>query len=93
MATAVDFAVKDYDSKDALMRFLGTSDPMEITLRRLAAYMYESRSGDRTGALHLLGVAPPGSKTDVAPSWLKKVPKTAQEGFKRSLRRARRRNN
>ena len=52
------------------MKFLGTSDLMEISLRRLAAYMYESRSGDRTGALHMLGVSPPGSQTDVAPGWL-----------------------
>ena len=70
MATTVDFAVKDCDSEESLMRFLGTSDLMEISLRRLAAYMYESRSGDRTGALHMLGVSPPGSQTDVAPGWL-----------------------
>ncbi|CAK0840539.1 unnamed protein product [Prorocentrum cordatum] len=70
MATTVDFAVKDCGTEEALMRFLGTNDLMEISLRRLAAYMYESRSGDRTGALHMLGVSPPGSQTDVAPSWL-----------------------
>ncbi|CAK0868950.1 unnamed protein product [Prorocentrum cordatum] len=70
LASTVDFAVRDCKTEDDLMKFLSTNDLMEISLRRLAAYMYESRSGDRTGALHMLGVSPPGSQTDVAPSWL-----------------------
>ncbi|CAK0884637.1 unnamed protein product, partial [Prorocentrum cordatum] len=70
LASTVDFAVRDCRTEDDLMKFLSTSDLMEISLRRLAAHMYESRSGDRTGAIHMPGVSTPGSQTDAAPSWL-----------------------
>ena len=32
--------------------------------------MFEKRTGDKVGAAHMLGVAAPGSATDVAPTWL-----------------------
>ena len=43
---------------------------LELALRRLAAFIYESRSGDKMGAAHMLGVAPPGGQSDIAPTWL-----------------------
>ena len=49
---------------------LATDDALEIHLRRLAAWQYERRTGDRQGAVHMLAVRPPGMSADVAPSWM-----------------------
>ena len=43
---------------------------IELALRRLSSHVYYSRTKDRTGATHMLGVVPPGTATDLAPSWL-----------------------
>ena len=32
--------------------------------------MYEKRSGDTTGAAHMLAIQPPGLDVDLAPTWL-----------------------
>ena len=52
------------------MQVLSRGDLMEISLRRLASYVYEQRSGDRIGAQHMLGTVPPGGSADVAPTWM-----------------------
>ena len=54
----------------ALHQALATDDMLELGLRRIAAYIYEERTRDATGALVMQGVAPPGSSVDIAPSWL-----------------------
>ncbi len=70
MATAIDFKLRTCQSDEELMRTLGTDDMLELSLRRLASFVYEVRSGDKAGAAHMLGVAPPGGQTDIAPTWL-----------------------
>ena len=42
---------------------------MEIGLRHLSAYIYESRTHDHVGAAKLRAVTAPGSNLDVAPGW------------------------
>jgi len=39
-------------------------------MRRLSSFVYESHTGDRSGAMAMLGKRPPGSRVDIAPSWL-----------------------
>ncbi len=73
LATEVDFRLRDFiEAKDdqGLFRTLAVDDGLEIKLRRLASFLYEARTGDRAGAMHMLAVAPPGSQVDIAPSWL-----------------------
>ena len=36
----------------------------------MAAYVYETRTNDKTGANHMLGAAPPGTDMDLAPEWM-----------------------
>ena len=52
------------------MQALNTEDMLELNLRRLGAYVYESRTKDSRGAAFMLAVAPPGAGTDIAPTWL-----------------------
>ena len=70
LATGVDFRLRSVADESELMAVLGRDDMLELALRRLASYVYESRSGDKVGASHMLGVAPPGGQTDIAPTWL-----------------------
>ena len=70
LAASVDFGLRTARSEREVLETLGQNDVMELALRRLAAYMYESRTGDRVGAAHMLGTAPPGTDSDVAPTWL-----------------------
>ena len=69
-ATSIDFRFRDCKNDLEIMQVLATDDMMEIGLRRLAAFIYEQRSGDRVGAAHMLGTAPPGGSSDVAPTWM-----------------------
>ncbi|CAK0858846.1 unnamed protein product, partial [Prorocentrum cordatum] len=70
LATTVDFRLRTCADDDELMRVLGTDDLMELPLRRLASYIYETPRGDMMGAAHTLGVPPPEGQTDIAPTWL-----------------------
>jgi len=70
LATEVDYALSTAPSQADKMRVLATVDRVEIALRRLSSYIYETRTRDRTGARAMLAVLPPGEGTDVAPSWL-----------------------
>ena len=45
-------------------------DLVEMALRRLASYVYGTRTGDWGGANYMLAVKPPGSEVDIAPDWL-----------------------
>ena len=69
-ATEVDFAMAACGGADAQLRRLATDDNMEIKLRRLSAHVYETRTGDRVGAAHMLAIQPPGAGLDLAPTWL-----------------------
>ena len=53
-----------------IQRALASDDTLELGLRRIAAYVYEQRTRDTTGALVMQGVAPPGASVDIAPAWL-----------------------
>ena len=49
---------------------MATDDNLEIKLRRLSSFVYETRTGDRVGAASMLAIQPPGAGLDLAPSWL-----------------------
>ena len=70
MATDIDMRLGQASSDAEIMMMLASDDSLEIGLRRLAAYVYESRTHDRTGARAMLAIAPPGGNSDIAPSWL-----------------------
>ena len=70
MASTVDFRLAGAANEQDLMSMLATEDMLEIALRRLASYVYEKRSGDTTGAAHMLAIRPPGLDTDLAPVWM-----------------------
>ena len=55
---------------EAQLRRLATDDNLEIKLRRLSSYVYETRTGDQVGAASMLAVQPPGAGLDLAPTWL-----------------------
>jgi hypothetical protein len=69
-ASAIDFKLAQEPDDASLMRSLVSDDFLELSLRRLAAYVCQKRSGNKTGALHMLAVKPPGSGSDIAPEWL-----------------------
>ena len=52
------------------MSYLAANDACEIHFRRLAAYKYQVRTGDKSGAQFMLAVKPPGASTDIAPTWM-----------------------
>lgn len=69
-ATIIDFELADCKSEPAIMHKLGTSDSLEIQLRKLGAFIYYRRTKDKFGANRMLGIRAPGSQTDIAPKWL-----------------------
>lgn len=69
-ATIIDFELADCKSEAAVMHKLGTSDSLEIQLRKLGAHVYFRRTKDKFGASRMLGVRAPGSQSDIAPKWL-----------------------
>ena len=72
MAIQVNYTLAAAAKEDslALAVVLRNDDFLELALRRLSSHVYYSRAKDRTGATHMLGVVPPGTATDLAPSWL-----------------------
>ena len=68
-ATEIDFAVGSTPHAQ-VPNMLGTSDAMEIKLRRLGAYRHYWRTGDAVAFARVLAVKPPGMNTDVLPDWL-----------------------
>ena len=69
-ATNVDYLIGRCASPAEEMRLLATNDFIETGMRRLAAYMYEGRSKDTTGARRMLAVQAPGANIDIAPEWM-----------------------
>ena len=70
-ATTVDFRIAEAEANGTpAMSFLHRDDGCEIALRRMGAYVYEKRTGDRRGAQQMLAVATPGAQTDISPGWL-----------------------
>ena len=72
LATQLDYSIaRAAPSGDAaVLRLLNTDDNTELALRRLSSYIYVSRTGDHAGGNVILGNIAPGTKTDIAPSWL-----------------------
>ncbi len=69
-ATIIDFELADCRSESAIMHKLGTSDTLEIHLRKLGSFIYFRRTKDKSGANRMLGIRAPGSGSDIAPKWL-----------------------
>ena len=70
MACQVDFELGGVTNDAELQQKLGTSDSLEMNLRHLAAFVYEKRTGDKSGAAEIRAVVAPGSNADIAPGWL-----------------------
>ena len=69
-ATTIDFKLAQARSDSKMTTMLMQDSTLEISLRRIAAFIYEKRTGDKVGAAHVLAVTPPGGACDVAPTWL-----------------------
>jgi hypothetical protein len=71
-AQIVDFGIGAHSQggEQSIIHYLFNSDEAELALRRIASYVYEARTGDKAGAMVIQGVRPPGSKVDIAPTWL-----------------------
>ncbi|CAK0900846.1 unnamed protein product, partial [Prorocentrum cordatum] len=84
-ATNVDYLLGGCRTQSEVLTRLASDDALELHLRRLASYAYELRTKDKVGAAARLAVRPPGSSTDLAPTWLvteatahSKVPASAE---------------
>ena len=69
-ASQIDFMIAKCATDAEIMQLLQTDDLLEIMLRHLGAFFYESRTKDRTGAAMMRAVATPGFGRDVVPQWL-----------------------
>ena len=69
-AAQLDMAIGGCRSDQEIQHILNTDDRIEVGLRHLGAYMYESRTKDRTGAAMMRAVTTPGFGKDIIPSWL-----------------------
>ena len=70
LATEVDFRLGGVQTDQELFAVLASDDSLEMQMRRLSSYIYESRTGDKAGAQQMLAVAAPGQDVDLAPTWL-----------------------
>ncbi len=68
LATNVDYLIGRCASPAEETRLLATNDFIETGMRRLAAYMYEGRSKDTTGARRMLAVQAPGATSTSRPN-------------------------
>ena len=68
-ATAADFALSEAATVAQKYVVLGTLDQLELALRHLAAWTYESRTKDAVGAARIRATTAPGSGLDTAPQW------------------------
>ena len=70
-ATVIDYVAAGGKGNQAdTLKLLAESDTAEIGLRRIAAWVHETRTGDRAAASAMLAVRPMSLETDVAPAWL-----------------------
>ena len=70
MCTNIDFALEKCTTEDEVIQRLAVDDQLEVALRHVSAYIYESRTKDHHGAARMRAVVAPGAQTDVAPEWL-----------------------
>ncbi len=68
--TQIDFQLAGLGSHEDILAKLGTSDMLEIELRKLASWINVRRTGDKQAGLHMLAIRPPGLNADIAPGWL-----------------------
>ena len=69
-ATTIDYMLAGCHNDAEKIKMLQENDQLELLLRRFASYIYERRTRDTKGAMHMLGQAPPGSLVDIGPDWL-----------------------
>ena len=69
-AGQVDYELAKFTSEEDLLAYLASNDTMEMNLRRLASKKYLARTGDRSGARHMLAHQAPGQQSDTAPTWM-----------------------
>jgi hypothetical protein len=69
-ATQVDFRLNRANTNSEKLAILAVDDGCEVSLRNIASDLYRRRTGDHTGANHMLAIRVPGQSTDLAPSWL-----------------------
>lgn len=62
-ATLVDFEISKAKSGNQ-------SEVLKVNLRRLAAWIHESRTGDKAAATAMLAVKPSSMDVDIGPHWL-----------------------
>ena len=70
VASTIDFTLGRCPNAASESQVLATDDYLEIGLRRLASYVYETRTKDATGARQMLALTAPGASVDIAPSWM-----------------------
>ena len=69
-ASQIDYELAKYSNVEDQLAFLASNDIMEMHLRRLASKKYLARTGDRSGAQHMLALQAPGQQSDAAPTWM-----------------------
>ena len=69
-ACQCDYILASAKNESELNHTLATNDQLEILLRELGSYIYEKRTSDKMGALHMKALRTPGTNTDILPSWL-----------------------
>ena len=72
IATSLDYRLSEaaLGGDAEVVRLLNSDDTIELQFRRLASYVYTERTGDVAGGNRMLGQPAPGTRADVAPSWL-----------------------
>eukprot|EP00933_Yihiella_yeosuensis_P081117 TRINITY_DN94662_c0_g1_i1.p1 TRINITY_DN94662_c0_g1~~TRINITY_DN94662_c0_g1_i1.p1 ORF type:complete len:275 (-),score=6.71 TRINITY_DN94662_c0_g1_i1:333-1157(-) len=69
-ACQIDFRLAQGGSLTEAIQILASDGGVEMTLGRLAAWVYERRTKDKAGANSMLAIVSPGSNFDVAPLWM-----------------------
>ena len=66
----MDIALAGCRSDTKILSLLGTDDRIEVALRHLGAFFYETRTRDKVGASMMRAVCTPGFGRDIVPSWM-----------------------
>ena len=69
-AITADFELAGANNEGEKMRRLGTSDNLEIILRKFASHIHYERTNDKHASERMLGIRAPGSSVDIAPKWM-----------------------
>ena len=72
LATTIDYWVAEAATHgdEAVISLLNSDDTLELAFRRLSAFIHVDRTANHAAGLRMLGQPAPGTKSDVAPSWL-----------------------